>query len=164
MCSRLSFGAGVMPLQCRIGHKCRHRVPNRGIVGVLLLVFAGQEEIDHLLTDFDLPSIVRSPSRRRFLDLRTRSRAGVVAIALACNSVTVCAFLVLALASCHSSAASDTNADTASPIEALLVCSSSYLRARRKSITCSLTSTYRPSSAAPAAGVSSICERVLVPE
>src|SRR5277367_169099 len=33
---------------------------------------------------------VRSPSRRRFLDLRTRSRAGVIAIALACNSVTVC--------------------------------------------------------------------------
>ena len=34
---------------------------------------------------------VRSPSRRRFLDLRTRSRAGVVAIALACNSVTASA-------------------------------------------------------------------------
>ena len=30
------------------------RLPNRGIVAALQLVFAGQEEIDHLLTDFDL--------------------------------------------------------------------------------------------------------------
>ena len=31
------------------------------------------------------------PSRRRLLDLRTRSRAGVIAIALSCSSVTRCA-------------------------------------------------------------------------
>ena len=42
------------PLQCRIRHECRHRLPNRGIVGALQLVLPRQQEIDHLLTEFDL--------------------------------------------------------------------------------------------------------------
>jgi hypothetical protein len=42
------------PLQHRIGHECRHRLPNRGIVAALQLVLARQQEIDHLLTEFDL--------------------------------------------------------------------------------------------------------------
>ena len=42
------------PLQHRIGHEGRHRLSNRGIVGALQLVLARQQEIDRLLTEFDL--------------------------------------------------------------------------------------------------------------
>ena len=50
----LALAVASCPLQRLIGHECRQRLANRGIVGALQLVFAGQEEIDHLLTDFDL--------------------------------------------------------------------------------------------------------------
>ena len=100
--------ASSSPLQHRIGHEGRHRLSNRGIVGALQLVLARQQEIDHLLTEFDLDQPQpQAPVRfgadlprrsvtanKRFLDLRTRSRAGVIAIALACNSVTVCVALL----------------------------------------------------------------------